>query len=207
VIGQGATGNGTNTATIGTGGIPLYIPSGLMTMGKNSTTNCILNMYNISGNFFNIKSAGSGASSFFYILYNDSSGVQLTNSAPNSWTSASDSRLKTNITQIESSLSSLLQLNPITFDFTEHISTRKSMGFIAQEVGQIPLFSYLPMSMGKQASDGTDYLGLSYTDFIPYLVKGIQEQNVIIQQQATEITALQTQLAQVLQRLSAAGIA
>jgi hypothetical protein len=38
VIGQGATGNGTNTATIGTSSVPLYIPGGIATAYTASIT-------------------------------------------------------------------------------------------------------------------------------------------------------------------------
>jgi hypothetical protein len=55
---------------------------------------------------------------------------------------------------------------------------------------------------------------LNYSEIIPVVVKAVQEQNIIVKEQATEITALQSQLTKVLSqiailtdRLAAANIA
>ena len=47
----------------------------------------------------------------------------------------------------------------------------------------------------------SEYLSLNYTEFIPILTKGIQEQQEIIDSQSKLMTALSTQNAAILRRL------
>jgi len=50
-----------------------------------------------------------------------------------------------------------------------------------------------------------DLMGLRMTDLIPYIVKGIQEQNVVIQELQFENADLKYRLTALGARLSAAG--
>jgi hypothetical protein len=73
VIGQGATGNGTNTATIGTGSIPLYVPGGIANMAWTQVNNAGNNGYfsypGPNGKIYYILTGTvrSTDTSFFYI--------------------------------------------------------------------------------------------------------------------------------------------
>ena len=102
-------------------------------------------------------------------VINNSGGVILNNGAT-AWTSASDIRLKDNIEPITSALNIITQLKPVKYSLKEqHMSYADKVGFIAQEVQKI-----LPeVVQGKESED--EYLGITYTDFIPFIIKAIQE--------------------------------
>lgn len=84
------------------------------------------------------------------------------------WSSDSDRRLKTNIQDTERGLAFVRQLRPV--DYTLLASQKKETGFIAQEVEAID--TSFPGIHKPQ--DSHDYYSVSYTDFIPAIVKAIQ---------------------------------
>ena len=69
----------------------------------------------------------------------------------------------------------VLQLRPVTFDYKKHAQGLDQRGFIAEEVAEI---------IPQITEEGSQYLGLSYTQIIPYLTK-------VIQLQEARITALE----------------
>lgn len=103
-----------------------------------------------------VSSLGTGA------LY--SNGGVLTNTDP------SDINLKQDILNIDSSLSKILQLRPVSFKWRD--SGELSQGFIAQEVETV-----LPELVGQNPGG---FKGLYTTRFIPYIVKALQEQQTLI---------------------------
>jgi hypothetical protein len=94
------------------------------------------------------------------------------------YNNASDYRLKSNVNQISGSLSKVLNLNPVTYNF---ISDGKlSAGFIAHEVQQ-----HLPTVVDGEKDavneDGRPKVqGIKYNNMIPYLVDSIKELNSMI---------------------------
>jgi hypothetical protein len=101
---------------------------------------------------------------------------------------------KKNIQDITYGLDKILQLKPITFNWlNEDYGDRLNIGFIAQEVEEI-----IP-NMVTTAEDGTKSLAI--TDLIPVLTKAIQEQQAIIESQATEIEQLKTQIQLILNEI------
>lgn len=109
----------------------------------------------------------------------------------------SDSRLKSNIHDMNDALVLIQKLRPVYFDYNidyskvENEQLREKMlnsdknrlGFVAQEVQKI-----LPQSVSTRESDSM--LCLQYDDFIPLLVKGMQEQSVIINSLKDDISQL-----------------
>lgn len=85
----------------------------------------------------------------------------------------SDQRLKENLKKIESSLPQVLQLVPYQYHWKEHKSTGPAYGLIAQDVAKV-----FP-NLVKERSDG--YLGVSYLELIPFLIKALQEQQDMIE--------------------------
>lgn len=69
----------------------------------------------------------------------------------------------------------VLQLRPVTFDYKKHAQGVDQRGFIAEEVNEI---------IPQITEEGEQYLGLNYTQIIPYLTK-------VIQLQEARITALE----------------
>lgn len=102
-----------------------------------------------------------------------------------SFNNSSDLRLKTEIEPLESGLDILNTLNPYSYYFKTDIEQgKKSLhyGFVAQEVNEI-LPALVDTSRG--------YLTLNYIEIIPFLVKGIKEQQEIISNQDSIITNLE----------------
>lgn len=134
-------------------------------------------------------------------------GVILTSDS-GSWGTYSDERLKRNIVSMDSVLSYLLQLRPVIFNYKSDIESEKPRtGFIAQEVEKI--FSedkhrIINLDVGIYKDDNGDTfnaLGLSVTEMIPYMIKGMQEQQTqltslrtLVESQSELIASLQTQI-------------
>jgi len=100
---------------------------------------------------------------------------------------SSDERLKKNIRSLDEALPLIKKFRPVSFDYKfdyskvekDNLRTKlqnddkNRLGFIAQEVQKI-----LPQSVKQKDSDST--LCIQMIDFIPLLVKGMQEQTVRI---------------------------
>jgi hypothetical protein len=111
---------------------------------------------------------------------------------------ASDIRLKKNIATIENSLSKVLQLNPVKFNWVDGFAEdgKDMLGFIAQEVQNI-----IPEAVEDFGGEDniveigdlkvTNPLRINEKFIIPVLVKAIQEQQTLIQELTTRLTALE----------------
>ncbi|MBR9758163.1 MAG: hypothetical protein GYB39_08755 [Algicola sp.] len=112
---------------------------------------------------------------------------------------SSDRRLKRNIETLPYGLEEVLQLAPKQYYWKNRgVQTRKSLGLIAQEVQ--PIINEIV----HEAEDKDKTLSVSYTELIPVLIKAIQEQQAIIDQQAQTIQnqeTANTEQSQVLQAL------
>jgi hypothetical protein len=115
----------------------------------------------------------------------------------------SDRKLKTNINPLNSGLDVINNLIPVTYDFIQNTDKKfpiyNQLGFVAQDVQNA--------LSGKSYINGIvietkDYLALDYKKFIPITVKAIQEQQAIIESQATEIDQLKTLITELSNRLT-----
>jgi hypothetical protein len=115
------------------------------------------------------------------------------------FTNYSDSRLKTNISSIDTgALSKIMQLRPVSFQYNQKYLQlypnsdlqKVHKGFIAQEIRQV--FPEMVSEM-KTTADSVQYLDLDVSHLQVYLVKAIQEQQVIIDAQKKEIETLKVQ--------------
>ena len=101
----------------------------------------------------------------------------------------SDIRLKKNITPLQSSLSIIQKLNPVSYNKKKSIYgddySIKENGFIAQELQKI-----LP-NLVHESADKDKLLSVNYTAIIPILTKGLQEQQAIIEDQKKRLEALE----------------
>ena len=130
-------------------------------------------------------------------------------STQSTWATASDIRVKQNVSQIDNALEVLKRFRPVKFNWTEiyrkeHPDTKQNnYGFIAQEVEKI-----IP-EMVDQVKDYIDNelvenFRIMHTDaLLPLLVKGIQEQQTTISAKQKEVTELKAQLAAVEERSAA----
>jgi len=111
---------------------------------------------------------------------------------------SSDKRLKSNIKGLDYGLAEVMQLNPVSYDMND-APGKKRLGLIAQELQ--PVMGELVSSTevvsdeegGTKKAVATEYLGVNYLDMIPVLIKAIQEQNALIEAQATRIDQLEAQ--------------
>ena len=106
----------------------------------------------------------------------------------------SDSKLKKNVKSLEAAMPLIKRLRPVTFDYIADYSrvenekvkseltndSKNRLGFIAQEVQQV-----IPQAVKERESDTT--LCIRMDDFIPLLVKGLQEQTAQIDSLKTVI--------------------
>jgi len=105
-------------------------------------------------------------------------------------TAISDERLKENVRDIDTGLSSIMALKPRRFDWKEGKGQDKKdvAGFIAQEFETV-----FPecVSTSKAGADGIEYKNINHETLIPTLVKAIQEQQALITTLTARITALE----------------
>lgn len=110
-----------------------------------------------------------------------------------SFVNYSDSTLKTNIQYLEDGfLEKLNNLKPASYTYDHLIDKPNniSYGLIAQEVQEI-----LPEVVHEIQSDDNSHdmkLGVSYVDLIPFLIKGMQEQQAIIEALSSRIEVLES---------------
>lgn len=100
----------------------------------------------------------------------------------------SDIRLKNNIIPLKNSLNLINQLNPVSYNKRNSLSSNdyssSENGFIAQELQKI-----LP-DLVHQSADKDKLLNVNYTAIIPILTKGIQEQQLEIEELKRELQEL-----------------
>jgi hypothetical protein len=95
--------------------------------------------------------------------------------AATSYTTSSDYRLKTNVEAMTDSVSRLMALNPIKFNWKSDLSGDKIDGFLAHEVQDV-----VPEAITgyKDAIDGNgepDYQGIDQAKLAPLIVSALQE--------------------------------
>ncbi len=143
-------------------------------------------------------------------------------STQSTWDTSSDGRVKTNIQPLNGSLEKILNLNPVTFEYTEEYQANnealagRQVGFIAQEVAQVDpaMVTVTKETFGETTIE--DFHMLNSSNMIPMLVDaakelkdkvdqqqlvitGLEQRNADLQQQNTELdarlTALEVQMA------------
>jgi hypothetical protein len=139
-----------------------------------------------NGTFTAIEYYNTGAAAFkFYVI--DSGAIYSTSIVI---TAISDERLKENIRDIDTGLSTIMALKPRRFDWKDGKGQDKKnvAGFIAQEFENV-----FPESVGtsKAGGDGIEYKNINHETLIPTLVKAMQEQQLLIESLTTRLTALE----------------
>ncbi len=125
----------------------------------------------------------NNASAFGYsAIATTSNSVRLGNTAVTliggqvAWSNLSDRRLKTNIKDSTRGLAFVNKLRPV--DYILKDNKKPETGFIAQEVEEVdPNFEGI-----NKPKEGEKYYSLTYTDFIPSMVKSIQEIDAKLEQ-------------------------
>jgi hypothetical protein len=110
----------------------------------------------------------------------------------------SDARDKKNIRDLNYGLKEIMQLHPVKFDWKDEHNTDDKLGLIAQDLQKVlpevvKAYEYKRDSTGKRKRVPAERLGVMYSDIIPVIIKGMQQQQQIIEDQNKKIKAL-TQL-------------
>ena len=103
------------------------------------------------------------------------------------WVPTSDRRLKKNIEPVSNVMSSIMQLIPTKYHMNEQEnSEEKTYGLIAQDAKDVfpGIVNYI---------EEADQYGLSYTELIPILIAGMQEQQKTIDKLQAEIQSIKDQ--------------
>ena len=110
-------------------------------------------------------------------------------------TQSSDRRYKTNIVDLTPAMDKIMRLRPVMFDYRDGKDGERStdpmrlnrVGLIAQELQEV-----IPEAVYYMEED--DIYTIDYTTFIPFLIKTVQEQQVLIENQQLQIEELQMAL-------------
>ncbi|HEY6977910.1 MAG TPA: tail fiber domain-containing protein [Chitinophagaceae bacterium] len=108
----------------------------------------------------------------------------------------SDARDKKNIRDLNYGLKKIMQLHPVKFNWKDEHNTDDKLGLIAQDLQKVlpevvKAYEYKRDSTGKREKVAAARLGVMYADIIPVLIKGIQEQQQMIEQQNKKNEELQ----------------
>ena len=99
----------------------------------------------------------------------------------------SDARLKNDVTTLPGGLEQLRRLRPVSYKWKhDGASGTTQVGLIAQEVQQV-----FPSFIRSDAK--TAMLSVNYTQLIPVLIRAVQEQQTIIEQQQAKIQTWEQQ--------------
>ena len=128
---------------------------------------------------------GIGVSNPTHVLHINGVG----RSTQSTWYVMSDRRVKENIRPIENAMNQITSLNPVIFDWIESYQksnptlTDNRYGFIAQEVKQVlpQMVNEVEEKIADQVIE--DFNVLNHDALFPLLVKGLQEQQSIIEKQ------------------------
>jgi hypothetical protein len=155
-----------------------------------------LDIYNpVSEDHWELFAASNGS----LYLYANTNYRGIFDATTGDYASASDARLKRDVTTLEPTLANVLKLQPSRYTYKDNNPKGKSsIGFIAQEVR--PLFPEMVQEMDNDRDAGM--LAVNYAGFSVLAVKAIQEQQEIIDQQAREIEVLSQSLEQLEARIS-----
>ena len=103
----------------------------------------------------------------------------------------SDKRLKTDIENLNYGLNEILKLRPVSFMWKKNSDEGFRLGLIAQEVQ--PVINEV-VNVGN---DSQKTLGIRYSELIPVLIKSIQEQQQLIEDQKSKIFQLEDRLSEI----------
>ena len=123
----------------------------------------------ITGNTNQIAFGMGTSGTTVFAMYNSGNAT-----APGTWQSLSDARLKENVTPVSGALTTIGKLNPIKFSMKkDKLSQANRYGLLAQELEQV-----VPEAVDTTEADfdGVENVkAVAYTELVPILIKAIQE--------------------------------
>jgi hypothetical protein len=131
----------------------------------------------------------SGNMANFYTSTSTYAGAITSNGSVTSYTSASDYRLKENITPMTGALAKVAQLKPCTYKWKSDGSS--GQGFIAHELQSVVSDAVVGDKDAVNADGKPMYQGVDTSFLVATLTAAIQEQQVLITTLTDRITALE----------------
>ena len=178
--------------------VSLLDNSGMMTLGYTSSTNMVIDQNDIqvrqsgaSSDLFlqrlggNVGIGNTGVPAYQLELSTNSAGKPGTNT----WTIASDLRLKQDINPYTQGLQQLMQINPVTYHYNEKsgFDTKPEyVGIIAQDLQKIA-----PYMVSTVKRKDADYLGVDNGAMTYMLINAVKEQQEIIEALKKRIEVLE----------------
>jgi hypothetical protein len=136
----------------------------------------------------------SQSSSFLRLFFNDLTRGEFDSNSGN-YTATSDGRLKKNVEPLTKSLEKIMALKPSRYEYiSAGQNGKKYLGFIAQELKEVLPEVVTVHKSNDGAQDLENLHMVSYSEIIPVLTAGIQEQQAIINAQAEQIKLLEKRL-------------
>lgn len=122
--------------------------------------------------------------------------------ATNGIINTSDRRDKENIRQLKYGLAEIMRMEPVSFSWKRDTESGPKLGLIAQDLQKV--ISEVVVDKGWHTDEKTgqrravpmERLGVFYSDLIPVLIKGIQEQQEQIEKLTTKISSQESELSQ-----------
>ncbi len=116
------------------------------------------------------------------------------NATSGAYTSVSDKKLKTNISEIEPVLEKVKKLSVIDYNFIYQTDGKKYTGLIAQDVEKLFPNLVNQSKINKDRGENEDLYAMDYSGFGVIAIKAIQEQQSQIEEQNIKIENLEKQI-------------
>jgi hypothetical protein len=169
--------------------------SGNVLVGMSSPINAF-NLANIqastSKNGLGISTSSGSDTSYFVAFYAGTSNIgsiSTSNNTTTAYNTASDYRLKENITEITDGITRVKQLNPSRFNFITD-PDRIVDGFIAHEVQDIVPEAITGEKDAVNEDGSINPQGIDQSKLVPLLTAALQEAIALIESQQSQIDAL-----------------
>ncbi len=116
------------------------------------------------------------------------------NSTNGNYASVSDGRSKQNIQPIKDGvLQDINAMTPVSYEMKDQNDDERTYGLVAQELQQI-----LPAVVQTTNTEGDSLFSISYSELIPILIKGMQEQQELIEALSSQVHQQQNQILQLI---------
>ena len=139
----------------------------------------------------NIYAAGRCGQQTFSAVSGTTTSVYRNTSTGLFQPTSSDERLKENVVDIDNALDTINQLRPVKFNFISEPNGPINYGLIAQEVQTVYDDNDNIVNELGPSEDGTSYLSVEYNQFIPQLLKAVQELSAKNEELEARLAALE----------------
>jgi hypothetical protein len=193
--------NGTDNIAIGKESlVELQYGDNNISIGKTAGRDLVVGSNNI---FIGAEAQPSVNNANDEITLGNMSPYTVIRSGTNVITTTSDRRDKTDILDVSEGINFINQLKPVTFTWNTRDKLKvglKSAGFIAQDLLALQKASSIGANLDLVSENNPDKLEARYNNLLPVMVKAIQEQQVIIEDQKKRLEVLEKLVAELLKK-------